>query len=241
LSDVLKNYCIENPEFIEHLQLKKNEWIQTKPEEYEAAKKKRLEICQSDSHREKVSNIMQEYFKNHPEELERLRTHRLEYFKNNPEAIEKARQNCIKNNSAQYIRNWHSSEDLKVIESRKQKYDNHSEYLKEWNQTELGRKTTKQAAYKRNLKFRTEEHRQHMANKTAEYIKNNPEADKIRREKARQTMLFHRQEKQKPLLEIQEKLFVDGKIKNKSDLIDSKKIKRWQKRGLIDSNLKIIS
>ena len=184
---------------------------------------------------------MQEYFKNHPEELERLRTHRLEYFKNNPEAIEKARQNCIKNNSAQYIRNWHSSEDLKVIESRKQKYDNHSEYLKEWNQTELGRKTTKQAAYKRNLKFRTEEHRQHMANKTAEYIKNNPEADKIRREKARQTMLFHRQEKQKPLLEIQEKLFVDGKIKNKSDLIDSKKIKRWQKRGLIDSNLKIIS
>lgn len=233
LSEVLQNYCIEHPEFIENLQREKNNWIKTKPEEYEAAERKRLEICQSESHREKVAEIMRGYFRDHPDEMERLKRQGAAYFEDNPEAREQARQNSIRNNTGQNLVDWYASDDPEIQAAKREKWDSHSEWLSGWHETEEGKKKTKQAAAKRNEKVRTKDHRQHMANKTAEYIRNNPEADKLRREKAAQTIALRMQKRQEQLQVIQNELFDSGKIKKKHEYVTGEMLYSWKKKGLI--------
>lgn len=240
ISNVLKNYCAENPEFVQNLQLKKNEWIEANPDEYEAATKKRLEVCRSESHRDKVRGIMQEYFRNNPDELERLKAQGAAYFENNPEAIEQARQNCIKNNSAQNLIDWYKSDDPEIVSARQKKKEASSDCSKRWHQTEEGKAATKRAAIKRNAKFRTDEHRQHMAKKTAEYIKNNPEAYRQGRLKAQQTIILRHQEEQKLRLSIQDKLFESGKITEKLEKVTKKTVQVWQENGYINSSMELL-
>lgn len=240
ISNVLKNYCAENPEFVQNLQLKKNEWIEANPDEYEVATKKRLEVCRSESHRDKVRGIMQEYFRNNPDELERLKAQGAAYFENNPEAIEQARQNCIKNNSAQNLIDWYKSDDPEIVSARQKKKEASSDCSKRWHQTEEGKAATKRAAIKRNAKFRTDEHRQHMAKKTAEYIKNNPEAYRQGRLKAQQTIILRHQEEQKLRLSIQDKLFESGKITEKLEKVTKRTVQIWQENGYINSSLELL-
>jgi hypothetical protein len=236
LSDVLANYCIENPWFIENLQKCKNEWILNCPDEYEEAERKRLEICSSDSHREKVSNIMKDYFANNPDELERIKSVGASYWENNPEAVEQARQNSLNNNTAQKLIDWYSSEDEEVVKARMEKYKSHAEFLVEWNETDEGKEKTKKAAIKRNETVRTAEHRAHMASKTADYIKNNPEADKLRRAKAAETKRIKSEARQIKLLQLQDELFAAGKIKRKRDKISYSTLRDWKKAGFLNSD-----
>ena len=240
LSEVLQNYCIEHPEFIKRLQLEKNNWIDTKPEEYAAAERKRLEICKSESHREKVAEIMRGYFQDHPDERERLKRQGVAYFEDKPEAIEQARQNSIRNNTGQYLIDWYASDDPEIRAAREEKSKSHSEWLSGWHESEEGKKTTKQAAIKRNEKFRTEDHREHMAKKTAEYIKNNPEADKLRRAKAAETASVtwaaKKKDRQMHLLNIQEELFALGKIEKKREHIDNNVLRFWKKKGFVTTS-----
>lgn len=233
LSDVLRNYCIEHPEFVQNLIISKNDWIVNKPEEYIAAERKRLEICQSQDHREKVRNIMREYFSNNPDDLERIKKQGANFWINNPEAIELARQNSIRNNTGQKLVDWYASDDPEVILARKEKSELHSEWLTGWHETEEGKLKTREAAKKRNKKIRTEEHRKKMSSRTAEYIKNNPEADKARREKALATRMPKIQERQDRLLVIQDELYKKNKISEKKDHVPSHLLQRWKKRGLI--------
>ena len=240
MSDVLSNYCIEHPEFVENLQLKKNEWIESNPEEYLATKEKLLKIHTSEEHRAKVSRIMRDYFFNNPDELDRLKSQGASYFENNPEAIERARQNSIRNNTSQKLIDWYSSDDPEIELARRKKWDNHSDYLKHWHSTDRGKEVTKVAAKKRNEKIRTDEHRDLMSRRTSEYIAKNPEADRLRREKAKAANMIKRTELQKKLLVIQEELYSSGKISKKYDYINSKVLYVWKKRGFVqDSDLQI--
>ena len=240
MSDVLSNYCIEHPEFVENLQLKKNEWIESNPEEYLATKEKLFKIHTSEEYRAKVSRIMRDYFFNNPDELDRLKSQGASYFENNPEAIERARQNSIRNNTSQKLIDWYSSDDPEIELARRKKWDNHSDYLKQWHSTDRGKEVTKVAAKKRNKKIRTDEHRDLMSRRTSEYIAKNPEADRLRREKAKATNMIKRMERQKKLLVIQEELYSSGKISKKYDYINSKVLYVWKKRGFVqDSDLHI--
>jgi hypothetical protein len=239
LSDVLKNYCIEHPEFVDNLISSKNDWIINKPEEYLATEQRRIAICQTQDHREKISNIMRNYFSNNPDELERIKRQGANFWINNPEAIELARQNSIRNNTGQKLVDWYASDDPEVILARKEKAELHSEWLSGWHETEEGKLKTREAAKKRNEKIRTEEHRKKMSSRTAEYIKNNPEADKARREKALATRMPKIQERQKKLLSVQEELFAAGKIKKKYEYIKGEVLYVWKKKGFVSKDFTV--
>lgn len=178
---------------------------------------------------------MRGYFADHPDELNRLKKQGAAYFVDNPEAIEQARQNSIRNNTGQKLVDWYASGDPKVVSARQEKYEAHSEFLTQWHETEEGKKKTKQAAIKRNEKIRTDEHRSLISKKTADYIKNNPEADKLRREKALATKMPKILERQKRLLAIQEELYSSGKVSRKYEYITGKILYSWKKKGLVDA------
>ena len=233
LSDVLKNYCIENPDFIVNLQIGKNKWIFENPEEYAATELKRKAICSSDVHREKISDIMRNYFQSNPDELERIKKQGSEYWIDNPEARERARQISIDNNSGQHLKDFYASDDPEVLLKRKIKAEAHSEFYLEWHKTEEGKEKTKQAAIKRNEKVRTDDHRSHMSVKTKEFMLNNPEADAARRAKVAETRRKVEEVKQKCLFLLSDILFKSGKIARPASKVDYSLIYKWRKAKLV--------
>lgn len=182
----------------------------------------------SDETRELISSNLKKYYSN-IDLCKEMSERNKKYFEDHPEARERARENSIKNNNAEYIRKWLKETDTEVLEA---KFENHSKFMKEWHATEEGKAVTKLVAAKRNAKVQTEEHRQHMANKTAEFIKNNPEAYAANREKVRLTHEKTKIAKQACLHLLQDKLFLEGKIKNKQESdISTTVFGRWKNNG----------
>ena len=183
ISQNMANYCKDNPQFIQNLQNGKNEWIKNNPEEYQDAEKKRLEICQKPEVREAVSKTLKQMYKDNPELLQQLSDRAKQYYKDHPEALERMSETSKNNNSHENIIRWLETAGEEVLQ---EKWAKHAEWLKGWHQTEEGKLKTKQAAEKRNKKFRTQEHRSHMAEKTRKYNAEHPEEHKARRAKALQ-------------------------------------------------------
>jgi hypothetical protein len=229
ISNKLKLYCLNHPEFIENLQNKKNEWIENCIEEYEETERKRLEICATPEVRQAISETLKEYFKD-PEILEKMSERARKWHQENPWFVEVNRQQAIENKAHEHIIKWLETVSDEEWEAKRQQ---HSEFMKNWHASEEGKAATKKASEKRNAKIRTEEHRQYMAQKTAEYIKSNSEADKIRREKAKASKQPRIAVRQQLLLRIQDRLFVDGKLKIKLDYVTSKYWYAWKKRKII--------
>ncbi|RTK97746.1 MAG: hypothetical protein EKK64_00595 [Neisseriaceae bacterium] len=233
ISDKLKTFCEDHPEFIESLQKEKNRWIDENNEEYLEAERKRIAICRTESHRNKISEINKKYLAENPDELERLKKQGREHWINNPEARENNRQKSIDNKSHEHILKWLADDSEETILQKQEKYKKHAEWLTEWHQTEEGKEKTKQAAEKRNEKVRTEEHRKHMSEKTKEFVKNNKEADLKRRELVSITKEKTMQIKQQCLRILELHLIKNGKIKDNKRNISHNVLYEWRKSNLI--------
>lgn len=229
LSKKLKQFCIENPEFVDHLQEKKKEWIENHPEEYAEAERKRLDICANEEVRKAVSKTLKEYYQNNPEVLKEMSKRSKAQFASE-EAREVVSQNSIKNKSHEHILKWLEEVDDETLV---EKGRNHSEWMRNFFQTEDGKAKAKQAAEKRNTKFRTDEHRQHMAEKTRDHIKNNPESWKKRCQKVSDLWKKRKEERQLNWLLLQEQLYSEGKIKNKFEVVKNYNVYNWKKKGLV--------
>lgn len=230
ISNKLKKFCSENPDFIRNLQEKKKEWIENHPEEYAEAERKRLDICANDEVRKAVSDSLKEYYKKNPEALEEMSKRSKVQFESE-EARECVRQNNINNKNHEYILKWLMEVEDEVLA---EKGRNHSEWMKEFYQTEEGKEKAANAAQKRNAKFRTDEHRQHMAEKTKQYIKNNPESWKKRCQKVSELWKKRGEEKQVNWLSVQEQLYSEGKIKNKFNVVKKTHVYNWKRKGLVE-------
>lgn len=233
LSEKLKDFCLEHPEFIESLQEAKDNWIDNHPEMYEAAEKKRLEVCSTKEHREKISGIMKTYFANNPDRLEKLKSQGAMYWVDNDEAIERVKYNNRVNSNHQSIINWYRDDSEEVINERLNKYKRHSEWLKEWHKTEEGKKKTKEASEKRNIRFRSDEHREHMSKKTKEFNRENKERFLATRAKVQEIFNKTRDIKEKCFRILESRLLKEGKIKRGLTKIDSDAIYRLRCRGLV--------
>jgi hypothetical protein len=126
--------------------------------------------------RDSISSSLKTYYKNNPDRLEAIKQQANEYF-SKPEAREKARQNAIKNNSAENIIKWLKDKPEQVAERNKKL----SFIRKQWNIDNPER--AKEIVTNRNEILRSQKHREHMAAATTKYIRENPEADKLRRAK----------------------------------------------------------
>jgi hypothetical protein len=146
------------------------------------------------------------------------------------EAREVVSQNSIKNKSHEHILKWLEEVDDETLV---EKGRNHSEWMRNFFQTEDGKAKAKQAAEKRNTKFRTDEHRQHMAEKTRDHIKNNPESWKKRCQKVSDLWKKRKEERQLNWLLLQEQLYSEGKIKNKFEVVKNYNVYNWKKKGLV--------
>ena len=197
------------------------------------AEKKRIAICRSEPHRKKISEINKEYFANNPEELERLKNQGKNYWIGNEEAVEQARQNSINNNSSGYIKKWLEDESEEVLLQKEEKYKKHAEWLTGWHETEEGKQKTKEAAKKRNKKFRTEEHRQHMSEKTKDFIKNNKESDDKRRQKVAETKKITIEIKIKCYDILEKYLEENGKFEVNRDCKMKTRMTNLKKAGLV--------
>lgn len=229
ISNKLKQFCSENPDFIKNLQEKKKEWIENHPEEYAEAERKRLDICANEEVRKAVSETLKEYYKKNPEALKEMSKRSKAQFASE-EAREVVSQNSIKNKSHEHILKWLEEVDDETLV---EKGRNHSEWMRNFFQTEDGKAKAKQAAEKRNTKFRTDEHRQHMAEKTRDHIKNNPESWKKRCQKVSDLWKKRKEEQQLNWLLLQEQLYSEGKIKNKFEVVKNYNVYNWKKKGLV--------
>jgi len=229
----VKTFCEDHPEFIESLQREKNRWINENNEEYLEAERKRIAICRTDSHRNKIREINKKYFADNPDELERLKRQGREHWIDNPEARENNRQKSIDNKSHEHILKWLADDSEDTLAFKEEKYKKHAEWLTEWHQTEDGKEKTKQAAEKRNEKFRTEEHRKHMSEKTKEFLKNNKEADLRRRQLTAATVEKTMQIKQQCLRILEAHLIKNGKIKDVKRNLSHNVLYEWRQKNLI--------
>lgn len=182
----------------------------------------------SEETRKKISETLKEYYRDHPEALEAMSERGKVQFSSEEERERMRRQNAV-NKNHEYLARWRKENPDGHAENGKV----HSEWLKEWHSTEEGKEITKQAAEKRNTKFRTEEHRKHMAEKTAQYIRKNPEAFKANREKAKQSTRANLLAKQVIFLTVQERLFAAGLIQKKETQISFVRFSKWKKAGLV--------
>ena len=188
----------------------------------------------SEETREQISQSLKEYYQQNPDKIQEMSERNKKWFEDHPEAIDAVKANNEKNKNHEHIINWLATADKEVLE---QKYEKHSEYLKEWHQTEEGKETTKKAAIKRNEKIRTEEHRKLMAEKTAKYIRENPEADKTRRQKVVEVKLARTKARQHCWNVLRDVLIAQGKIKPTVLDVSSNMIYRWKSRGIIPIDL----
>lgn len=231
LSLKLKDFCNEHPEFVDHLQNKKNEWIRDHPEEYEAAERKRMEVCLTEENRQSISRTLKEYYRDNPEALRAMSERAVAQFASE-EARERARQASIENGSHESIIKWLRDADPEKLAD---KWRRHSDWLTGWHQTEEGKEKTAQAACKRNAKFRTDEHRAHMAEKSRQFIANNPEAHKKRRENAAKSCAKLESLRQRCYRILESRLVADGRLRAicKKPNLDSRTLYKWRKHGLV--------
>lgn len=225
ISQSVKDYIEEHPEFVENLQFHKDKWIEECPEEYAEAEQKRMEKCQSEDHRNKMSEIMSRYFSDNPAEMERLVNQGAEYWADNDEAREAARQRSIDNKSHEAIIDWLKNEP----EACREKWDRHSDIMKKWYQENPQRAS--EIFESRNKVLRSESHRNKMSMKTKEYLDNNPEV--VERKVSQLTKGV--QESKKIRIEclylIRDKLVECEEIEFCEPTY--KKFHRWRKKGLI--------
>jgi len=225
ISQSVKQYCQDHPEFIESLQESKIDWIENNPEEYAEVERARLEVCQSQEHRDMMSEIMSLYFEERPEELERLVAQGTEFWEDNPEAREAARQRAIEYNSHENIIRWLKEEP----EACREKWNRHSEFMKQWYQDEPEKASEMTKA--RNKVLKSDSHRQKMSERTGDYIRSNPKValDRVdsMKEGVQELKLLRKQ-----CLEIlRDRLVESGEI----DYCEPtpKKLYKWRKNGLI--------
>lgn len=179
----------------------------------------------------KISKTLKQYYKDNPHVLKEMSERQANYFEENPIARENAKKNAIKNEIHKNLAKWKEENPEKIIERGKC----HREYMKKWHKENQDK--TKEISSKRNEKFRTKEHREHMAEKTSEYIKTNPDWYKGTREKVRQTILKKQSIEQECLIFIRDKLYEEGKLSKKTDRIAKWQLHLWKKRGLLPINL----
>lgn len=227
----LKDFCNEHPEFVEHLQNKKNEWIRENPEAYQAAERKRMEVCLTEENRQSISRTLKEYYRDNPEALRAMSERAVAQFASE-EARERARQASIENGSHESIIKWLREADPEKLAD---KWRRHSDWLTGWHQTDEGKEKTAQAACKRNAKFRTDEHRAHMAEKSRQFIANNPEAHKKRRENAAKSCAKLESLRQRCYRILESRLVADERLRAicKKPNLDSRTLYKWRKRGLV--------
>ena len=188
----------------------------------------------SEETREQISQSLKEYYQQNPDKIQEMSERNKKWFEDHPEAIDAVKANNEKNKNHEHIINWLATTDKEVLD---QKYEKHSEYLKEWHQTEEGKETTKKAAIKRNEKIRTDEHRKLMAEKTAKFIRENPEADKARRQKVAEIKLARTKARQLCWNILRDNLISEGKIKPTVLDVSSNMIYTWKKNGIIPEGL----
>ena len=138
----------------------------------------------SQESREQISNSLKKYYAENPEALKKMSEEGKKQF-STPESRERQRLNAIKGDNIQHLRKWEANLSQEDLEK---KWAEHSDRMKVWHIN--NREKTKEIAAKRNEGFRTEKHRNHMSEATARYIRENPEADKARRDKAARTKLI---------------------------------------------------
>jgi len=228
ISQSMKDYIEDNPEFVTNLMERKEDWIKNHPEEYTEAERNRLEICQSDEHRKKVSETMVQYCLENPESLQRFIEQGSNFWIDNEEARESARQRAIDNESHLNIIKWLENEP----EACREKWDRHSEYMTQWYQDNPD--DAKRLAEDRNKVLRSDSHRKKMSQRTSDYMASNPEVSQKKVILMQTAIAEKRKIKQKCLRKIQQRLFELGKISVVKDEITFKMVRRWEKLGVIE-------
>ena len=184
--------------------------------------------------REKISESLKEYYALNPDKLEEMRERNRQYAIDHPELADVHRKRAIDNDYASNIKKWLNTVDEGVL---KKKFADHGEFMKEWHASEEGKEKTKIVAAKRNEKFRTDEHRNHMSEKTKNYAKNNPEAWKAARLKVKlindEKMIF----KQECYSLIEKHLAGIGKIIVGSRKLNSGTFYKWKKNGFLSEDI----
>lgn len=183
--------------------------------------------------KEQISQSLKEFYLEHPEALEAMSKRGREQFLS-IEAREKLRQRAIDNNSAEYIKKWLKEVPAEVLEK---KFQNHSEFMKEWHQTEDGKEKTRQTTEKRNAIIKTEEHRKYMRERTRQYNLANPEAHKARRDKAKATVAAQVVVRQQCYRIIQDDLLKRGQLKKATVSVSSHQIGNWKRKGKISDEM----
>ncbi len=172
---------------------------------------------------QQISDGLKKYYATHPEAIQKMSESGKKRFEN-PEAREHARQVSIQNNSAQHIIKWLKEKPEEMLE----KMSHHGERMKTW--YAQNPEEAEALAGRRNKVLRSEEHRAKMADRTREYIKNNPEGDKKRRDKVR--AIF----KAKNVIHI-ECIRLLGERLNLQGEPSSKSLYEWKKAGKIPDEL----
>jgi hypothetical protein len=186
----------------------------------------------SEHSKQKVFESLKKYYSD-PTALKEMAERQKKYYHDNPELAIKMKKGFIENKAGEKLVQWIKDNPDKIAEKGK----NHSQFMSEWHKTEEGKEVTRQNAIKRNEKFRTEEHRQHMANKTKEYIANNREAyDEVRKKVAekKQVIVDYRAN---VLHILQDYLHKNGKVKRKRNNVTYQMLRNWKNKGIIPGTL----
>lgn len=178
--------------------------------------------------KKKVSEGLKRYYQNNPEALEEMSRRGKERFANNPEERELFRQRSIKANCAANLTKWQTENPDGFAEKAKC----HSEYMKCWYKENPDK--AENMARVRNEVLRSDSHRAKMADAIRNYAKNNSEADKLRREKARESARQNRLLYIDALTALRDYLIRNGLLTirvNKPPV--ARNLSEWKKRGII--------
>lgn len=224
VSSTVKQYCSDNPDFIETLQEEKNRWIEECPEEYEEAKKKRREIGASEKNRKQTSETLKKYFADNPDVVEKMSKDGKERFESE-ESRERAKQNAIDCKSHEFLAKWREE----CPEELAQKRRDHSDKMLDWHVNNKERYM--EIAAERNKKLRTKEHREHMSQKTREFYLSS--AGKKCRDKANKTIRNKASIRQSCLKIMHDNLVALEEIKVAPNGVTDNILQGWKKKGLV--------
>ena len=229
ISNKLKKYCQDNPEFITNLMEAKERWIEENPEAYEDATARRLATSRSDEFRQNHSELMSIYYQENPEEVERMKQSVIAYWEDNDEAREAARQRAIDNESHENLARWRKEKPEEFVEKQRK----HSDEMKEW--YEQNPEKAEKMVEARNKVLKSDSHRKKMAKKTKAYIEANPDASKEKVAKMHKATQEGKKIRKRCLLVMQKHLMEQGLIDELRDEVTYKMVNRWKKKGWLST------
>ena len=226
ISDSVKTYIAEHPEFVENLMLSKEKWKEDFPEEYKFTRDKIKEIFRSSEMREQISDVLKEYFSD-PINHQRLIDQANQYYKEHPEAGERSRNFAIQSNLIGNVERWRQENP----EEFRKHHETLGENFNNWK--EENSEDYEKMVIDRNEKLRSNEHREKMRQKRIDFVKNNPDLERSFRDKANTTFALKKQIRLNCFNLMHKKLCEIG-VEKPREKITEKIVVGWRKKGYLD-------